>query len=148
MSDLTSRFGADTESYVARAQRRAKSVGTTQDIRALMDGASISDAAVEKEAPATTPVIPRSVVEDNLRRIKAAAQNTLIRVNADGTRSYFHDIVSRGDGMIDTLRTDRGEGTRDSLSILSEEGTVKVAGLLAMAARRDKSGRFTKAAGS
>lgn len=83
-----------------------------------MGGALISDAAVEHEAPAPTPVIPQSVVEENLRRIKAGAKNTLIRVNADGTRSYFHDVVSRGDGVIDTLRTDRGDGTRDSLDML------------------------------
>jgi len=145
MSELTSRSGADTESYVARAQARARSVGTTQDIRALMSDSLISDAAVEQQAdaPATTPVIAQSVIEDNLRRIKASAQNTLIRVNPDGTRSYFHDILSRGDGVIDTLRTDRGEGTRESLDMLSKEGKVKVAGLLSQRAR-GAGGKFTK----
>jgi hypothetical protein len=132
MSDSISRTGADTDSYVARAQARAKSVGTSQDVRSLMKGALISEAAAaaDVEAPATTPVITEEMKQDTLRRIKASAKNTLIRVNPDGTRSYFHDVVNRGDGLIDTLRTDRGEGTTDSLKLLRQEGSVKVEGLL------------------
>jgi hypothetical protein len=146
MSDsMISRTGADSDSYVARAQERAKSVGTSQEVRALMSEALVSEAPAQphEDAPATTPVIPQSVVEENLRRVKASAKNTLVTINPDGTRSYKHDVVNRGDGLIDSLRTDRGEGTTDSLDMLSKEGKVKVAGLLSKRAR-DAGGKFAK----
>jgi hypothetical protein len=145
MSDMMiSSGGLDTDSYVGRAKARAKSVGTSQDVRALMSEALISEAPAPEERPATTPVIPESVVQENLRRVKASARNTLVTINADGTRSYKHDVVNRGDGLIDTGgRVDRGEGTRDSLDMLSKEGKVKVAGLLAKR-ERDAGGRFSK----
>jgi len=64
----------------------------------------------------------------------------------DGTRSFAHSIVKAGDGIIDTLGTDRGEGSNDSIKLLREEGdTVKVDRLLPPkndGPARDASGRF------
>jgi hypothetical protein len=88
-----------------------------------------------EDAPAAVPVMPASVVQDNYARVKASAANTLVRVNPDG-------IVHRGIGMIDTLRSDRGKGTTESLDMLRKEGAVKVEGLLSKT--RDASGRFVK----
>lgn len=83
--------------------------------------------------------------------MRDSAHNTLVTVHPDGTRSYKHDLVVReGDGRISTVRdggqrTDRGEGTRDSISLLSREGKVRVDGLLPKQAR-GPNGRFTTGA--
>jgi hypothetical protein len=144
MSDsLVSRDGASTDDYVARDTRKHKRI--TSSPRALMKGALISEAqAPDAGAPNPAPVIPDETVQDNLRRIKASAANTLITINPDGTRSYKHDLVVRdGDGIRDTLATDRGHGVTDSIERLRSEKNVKVAGLLSKSGR-DTSGRFTK----
>ncbi len=111
-----------------------------------MDGALIADAPTpdETERPATKPEITPEIVKENLRRVKAGAANTLIRVLPDGRREYHEDrIVREGDGRIDTLRTDIGEGTPDSLKLLAKDGFVAVHKVVP-GQKRDGSGRFTK----
>jgi hypothetical protein len=142
MSELVSRSGADTESYQAHRERK-NNIDPSTSPRDLMDDALIAEAPapVEEQRPATTPVITPEIVKENLRRVKAGAQNTLITIHPDGTRSYKHDgVVREGDGRIGTVRADRGEGTRDSLKLLDEEGAVKVDGLLPPKRQRDGSG--------
>jgi len=103
------------------------------------------DEPVDEQRPATTPVITEDVIRENLRRVRAGAANTLVTIRPDGKRSYKHDVVVReGDGRLDTLKTDRGEGTTASLDMLSKEGRVRVDGLLPPKRQRDGSGKFTK----
>jgi hypothetical protein len=47
----------------------------------------------------------------------------------------------RDSGLIDTLKTDRGLGTTESLDMLRKEGAVRVEGLLD---KRGADGRFKK----
>jgi hypothetical protein len=110
-----------------------------------MGDALIAEAPGSAEPGLTPlPVLTQSEIEANYRKVKLGAANTLVTIHPDGKRSYKHDVVNRGDdGMTDSLRTDRGEGTRDSLKLLREEGAVRVGGLLPKVAR-DSSGRFSK----
>jgi hypothetical protein len=147
---FVSRGGADSESYVARAITKPKGIDPSTSPRALMDDAKVADVAVadETERPAAIPVIPSEVVQENLRRVKAGAANTLIRrtVGAEGTVYHeYHEnrVVREGDGRHDTLRADRGRGTTDSLDMLSKEGKVRLDKLLP-GQKRDGSGRFTR----
>jgi hypothetical protein len=144
-------MSTDTETYQLRTTAKAKKIDPATSPRALMADAIIAEgpAPDESERPAALPVIPPSVVEDNLRRVKAGAANTLVTILPDGKRIYRESrVVREGDGLISTVRdggqrSDRGEGTTDSLAMLSKEGKVNVAGLLGKDGR-DKRGRFAK----
>jgi hypothetical protein len=141
---MISKGGADTASYQARDKRKSD-IDPSTSPRDLMTDALIAEAPEPVEVD-RTPVITPEIVKENLRRVKAGAQNTLVTIHPNGTRSYKHDVVVRdgGDGRLDTLRTDRGRGTTDSLKLLREEGAVKTDKLLPPATKRDGSGRFTK----
>jgi hypothetical protein len=152
MPEMISRDGADTETYVARSER-GLDIDLSTSPRALMADAKIADAAAPavRDRPASQPQITPQIVKENLRRVKAGAANTLIRVLPDGKREYHEDRVVRGaDGLQDTVthgqRSDRGEGTTESAKLLSEEGKVRVDGLLPKAAR-DSSSRFIRGQG-
>jgi hypothetical protein len=144
MSNLVHGTGADTENYVARDTRKLRALDTSKGPRAFMADALIAEGPAEPtetERPATTPVITSEMIEANYARVKAGASNTLVTIHPDGTRSYKHDVVNRGDGIKDTLGTDRGKGTTDSLDMLRKEGAVRVEGLLD---KRGSNGRFKK----
>jgi hypothetical protein len=150
MSDFISRGAADTENYAAHVARPS-GIEPSTSLRALLAGALISEGSelVATERPATTQVITPGIIKENLRRVKASVHNTLVTIHPDGKRSYKEDRVVRvGDGLIDTTthghRTDRGEGTTDSISMLANEGTVKVDMLLPPRVARDANGRFVK----
>jgi hypothetical protein len=149
MSDsMVSRSGADTESLVAHAIRRKGGIDPSTSPRELMDDARIAEAPAppEVDRPASIPQITPEIVQENLRRIKASAENTLIRVLPDGKREYYEDRVIRDtDGVQDTAtfgqRSDRGEGTVDSLK-LSHEDKVRADRLLPPRVPRDAKGHF------
>jgi hypothetical protein len=148
MSDFVSREGADTDSYAAYA-RRPSVIDLSTSPRALMADAKfrVGSGPNESERPAAVPVIPTEVVRENLRRVKAGATNTLVTILPDGKRMYREDrVVREADGAQDTVthgqRSDRGEGTTESEKLLSQEGRIRVAGLLDSHAR-DGRGRFS-----
>jgi hypothetical protein len=149
---LVSTGGADTDSYLAHDTRKAK-VDPSKSVRELMTnarGSRIPTPVDVEEQPAPVPVIPPEVVEENKRRVQAAASNTIYDEWVDPKtgatmRAYREDrVVRSGDGRIDSLRTDRGKGTRDSLDMLSKEGSKVSVDKLLPGAKRDASGRFTK----
>jgi hypothetical protein len=72
-------------------------------------------------APDRRAVITEDIVKENLRRVRTSP--ALVTEHAVGTRSYVHSIVQEGDGIIDTLGTDRGDGSNDSIKLLREEAT-------------------------
>jgi hypothetical protein len=147
---FVSRDGADTASYLARSERTSE-IDPSTSPRALMADAKISNAPapVVDDQPASVPQITPEIVKENLRRVKIGAANMLIHVLPNGLREYHQDRVVRDrDGLQDTVtqgqRSDRGEGTRDSLSMLAKEGVVKADGLMPSKTHRDSNGRFTK----
>jgi len=74
----------------------------------------------------TTPRITEEVRKDNLRRL---GYPVFITEHADGKRSFVHDPTVGRDVLISAGGTDRGTGTRDSISMLNEEGAVSVEGI-------------------
>jgi hypothetical protein len=144
-------MSTSTEDYYLDRSRKKGEIDPKTSPRVLMDEARIADAPAppDYDRPASVPVIPPSVVQDNLRRIRDSASNTLIRVLPNGLREYHHDVVVReGDGRISTVRdgghrTDRGEGTTESLDLLAKEGKVRVDKLLPRQ-KRDGAGKFSK----
>jgi hypothetical protein len=110
-----------------------------------MTNMTISHAAAagETEPVDRRPKLTEEQIADNYRRAKSPA---LVHVNADGTRSWKHDIVKHGDGITALLSTDRGEGSTGSIAMLRKEGDLQVEGLLpreANAPKREASGRFS-----
>jgi hypothetical protein len=146
MSDTTTRGAADSESYVARPERKLPTAPprheTREDLDRLMGAARFGEQP-EPEPVISQPVLTDEQIADNYRRVKVGAQNTLVTVRADGKREYRHDVVHHGDGIKDSLGTDRGKGTSDSLRMLAKEGDVRVEGLLD---KRGSDGKFKKGA--
>jgi hypothetical protein len=138
-------MSTSTEDYLARSPVKEREIDTSKGVRALMGDAQVSlvSAPLAEDAPASVPVITDEMIEENCRKVEAGAANTLVTIHPDGKRSYKHDIVQRGDGARHTLSADRGEGTTDSLRLLSKEGKVSVDGLLPPAKPRGEGGRFT-----
>jgi hypothetical protein len=142
---MVSRTGGDTENYQSHRNHK-NDIDPSTSPRALMKDAIIADAPapLDGEHPASVPVIPPEVVQENLRRVRSGAANTLIRVLPDGKREYHESrVVREGDGRIDTLRADRGTGTTASLDMLAKEGKVRADRLLP-GQKRNAAGRFTK----
>lgn len=149
MSELISRHGADSENYVARTPKTRPTnvphVESRPHLDKFLTNAKIVGGAPVEELPDRTPVITDAMRADTLRRLSAPVFVTET-IDPDGTvyRSYKENRTVKGDGLRDTLATDRGHGTTDSLKMLREEGAVKTDGLLPSERSRDASGRFAK----
>jgi hypothetical protein len=113
---------------------------------ALARHSTFAKAPPPAPSPDRRPVITEDIVKENLRRVRTSP--ALVTEHPDGTRSYAHDLGVQRDVLISTVSADRGEGSRESLSLLREEGdSLKVDGLLAPkndGPARDASGRFGK----
>ena len=90
----------------------------------------------------TTPQITEEVRKDNLRRL---GYPVFITRHKDGTSTFVHDRTVGRDGLISAGGIDRGHGTRDSISMLNDEGSVSVEGIGKEPKPRDASGKFSKA---
>jgi hypothetical protein len=140
MSELVQRGLSDSESYLQDTPVKARAASAQPRV-IDMSRMTVSKAPEPVEVD-RTPVIDEKTRADNYRRAQAPA---LVQVNADGTRTWTHDIVKHGDGMRDSLGVDRGRGTTESIDMLNKEGAGKVDGLLGKSGpSRDASGKFTK----
>jgi hypothetical protein len=119
-----------------------------ENIDKYLTHATFGKALPESPPQSRTP-LSEAQIKDNLRRLAAPC---LVTVHPDGTRSYKHDVGVQRDVLISTVSADLGEGSKDSIKLLREEGdSVKVDGLLPRDERpsersrlRDTLGRFTK----
>jgi hypothetical protein len=101
-----------------------------------------------------TPQITDAQRKDNLRRV--ANSPAFVTTNPDGTRTWVHDSGVQRDVLISSVSTDRGKGSKDSISTLRDEDAPQVDGLLAktkeqstpesLGMHRDERGRFVKSA--
>jgi hypothetical protein len=107
---------------------------------ALSKRSTFGNAAEAVEPPDRTPVIPASVVRDNLRRVRTGA--AFVTLNADGTRTYIHDPGVIRDGLISSVSVDRGTGSKNSITLLRDEATAPQE---KPEQARDAAGKYTKA---
>jgi hypothetical protein len=112
---------------------------------ALARHSTFAKAPPAAPTPDRRPVITEDIVKENLRRVRTSP--ALVTEHPDGTRSFVHPIVKEGDGIRDSLGTDRGDGSSDSIKMLREERAPHVQGLLekpqsSSGPERDASGRF------
>ena len=104
--------------------------------------ATFASAPEPEEVVDTTPQITEEVRKDNLRRL---GYPVFVTEHLDGKRSFVHDPTIGRDVLISAGGTDRGHGTRESNSMLNDEGSVSVEGIGKEPKPRDASGKFSKA---
>lgn len=100
----------------------------------MLDASTLKRATFATAPPAPepvdrTPVIAEKMRKENLRRVRS--NPAFVTENADDTRTWVHDPQVQRDVLISSGSTDRGEGSKDSISMLRDEDAPEVDGLLA-----------------
>lgn len=144
--ETITRNGADSESYILRRPGSTPEPNRAKSVRAHIVNAKVGPGAAppDGDAPSPVPVLTAGAIADNYRRLLYPVLVTETVVDGVVYRAYKEDRSIEGDGVRDTLATDRGKGTTESLDMFRKEGAVKVAGLLDKGPPRSSDGKFTK----